>query len=287
MTQPLIELSPADDAPVLHIAPANGFVPQTYQPMLASLAGDYRGVCLPPRALWQDAASPPPVSRANDWRLLADDLLAGLDQHNLAQVIAIGHSFGGVASLLAAINAPERFRALILLDPTILPVHILDHMTRVQSGDMPEGSPLSQMAQRRRNEFESKDAAFARFRSRSLFEQWSDDVLRLYVEHGLKADESGEFFRLTWDPAWEAFYFDTVYTGIWDDLPALRGLLPTLIVQGGTTDTYVDEAAQRVREILPDATHTRIEAHGHLFPQSAPRQTGELIRAWLKDTLTG
>jgi pimeloyl-ACP methyl ester carboxylesterase len=64
-------------------------------------------------------------------------------------------------------------------------------------------------------------------------------------------------------------------------LPRLSGLLPVLIVRGGESDTYVAESAREVREILPDATHVDIPGHGHLFPQSAPAETGRVIAEWL------
>lgn len=284
MPQPILDLSGETSAPVLHIAPANGFVPQTYIPMLNLLIADYRAICLPPRALWDDE-TPPPVTPENDWRMTAHDLLAGLEQYQLNDVIAVGHSFGGIASILAVLQQPERFKALILLDPTILPPHMLEMIRHLQnSDDKTLKSPMAQMAERRRNSFESKDAAFARFREKPLFKQWSDDVLRLYTEHGLTSTNSSENLdevTLTWSPQWEAFYFDTVYTKVWEKLPDLAEMLPTLIIQGSTTDTYMDEAAQRVQTMLPDATHLQLPGHGHLFPQSAPEETATMIQNWL------
>lgn len=113
---PLIELG--GDGSVLHLAVANGFPPQTYLPLLRPLMTRHRAVCLLPRALWP--AEPVPET-LHDWDSLAVDILAGLRQHNLTDVIAVGHSFGAVASILACLREPNRFRALVLLDPTILP----------------------------------------------------------------------------------------------------------------------------------------------------------------------
>ena len=65
MPQTLLELAGDADAPILHIAPANGFPPQTYLPMLRGLSASYRVVCCPPRALWGDQAPP---AELRDWR---------------------------------------------------------------------------------------------------------------------------------------------------------------------------------------------------------------------------
>ncbi len=284
MPQQLITFNAADNAPILHMAVANGFVPETYMPLLTHFTPYYRVVCLPPRALWQDAPEPPlPYTPDTpDWRQVADDLLAGMEMYDLCDVVAVGHSFGGVASALAVIQQPERFKALILLDPTFLPESIVDVIRAFKKAGMQDQNPLAQTALRRTAWFQSQQEAFERFRSRKLFEQWSDEALWLYVQHGTRPAPDNNGFVLRWSPAWEAFYFSTGYTETWHMLPKLNGLVPTLIIQGETTDTYVDESAERVRQIIPSATHWQLPGHGHLFPQSAPDQTAAKILAWLE-----
>ena len=278
MPQPLIELGGQPSAPVLHIAIANGFPPQTYIPMLRPFMDDYRVVSLPPRALWGDETPP---EGYHDWSFLADDLLAGMDRYPLNDVIAIGHSFGAIGSLLAVTRQPERFRALIMLDPTILLPHILELTASAWEHNAVDQMPLIQGAKRRRSEFDSVDDAFDRFREKRIFQQWSDEVLRFYVEYGTKPDPSGEGVILSWSPDWEAFYYSTVHQTIWDDLPKANGLVPTLILRGGASDTFVQEAESRTRERIPSADYDVVEGHGHLFPQSAPDLAGAKIQTWI------
>lgn len=278
MPQPLIDLGGKPDAPILHIALANGFPPQTYLPLLHPFMAEYRVVCLPPRALWGDQ-TPPTVHQ--DWGILADDLLAGFDQYGLTDVVAIGHSFGAIASLLAVIKEPERFKSLVLLDPTILMPDILKLIEGAWAQGIQDQIPPVQGAMRRRAEFASVEDAFERFRSKRLFSDWSDEVLRLYVEHGTQPKSDSDGVELTWSPAWEAYYFSTVHQTIWDDLPALDGLAPTLILRGGTSDTFTTEACDQVKALVPSATYAEVAGHGHLFPQSAPDETAKVIQGWL------
>ncbi|NWG16471.1 MAG: alpha/beta hydrolase [Chloroflexi bacterium] len=276
MTYPLLEFGGA--GPLLHLAVANGFPPQTYLPLLLPLADRYRLTCLPPRALWPDEPLP---ERLTDWRTLADDLLAGMARHDLNAVIAVGHSFGGVASLLAALAEPWRFRALCLLDPTILPLPAMQAIDEMRANGSLSAFPLVQGALRRRRRFPGVEEAYAYFKTKTLFLDWPDAALRLYVEHGTRPAAGGDGVELAWPPEWEAYYFSAVYTGTWADLPRLRGQLPVLIVRGENSDTLLPEAAAQIRALLPEASYAEIAGHGHLFPQTAPDATRRVIADWL------
>lgn len=278
MAQPLIELAGAADAPSLHLAPANGFPPRTYLPLLRKLSA-YRCVSLPPRALW-DGQRPPSTYR--DWSADADDLLAGLAAHQIAGVIAVGHSLGGIVSMLALLKAPERFKALIMLDPPILPPAMLATVRRAWDDGAIDQMPLVQGARRRRETFASRADAFARFRQKRLFADWSDEALWFYVEHGVRPRGSGDGYELVWRRDWEAHYFATVYLRIWEDLPRLTESPPALIVRGGESDAFGAEAFARARSLTPAAHCLELEGRGHLFPQAAPELTARVISDWLE-----
>jgi pimeloyl-ACP methyl ester carboxylesterase len=265
--------------PVIHFAVANGFPPQTYEPLLEPLTDRYHVVSLLPRALWPDEQPPETL---HDWRMLADDLLEGMAHHHLSDVIALGHSFGGIASLLAALAEPGRFRALCLLDPTILPPFVMQAMDDMRASNTVSEFPLVQGALRRKRMFESVDEAYAYFRTKTLFVDWPDTALRLYAEHGTRPARNG-MLELVWPPEWEAYYFSTLYTGTWDDLPRLRGLLPLLIIRGENSDTLLPYSAGQIRDMLPEAAYAEIAGHGHLFPLAAPDETRRVIEAWLEN----
>lgn len=276
---PLYDIGGA--GPVLHLAVANGFPPHTYRPLLEPLTDAYRVVSLPPRALWPGIGAPP--EQPGSWRELADDLLAGLRQHDLTGVIAVGHSFGGVASLLAALADPQRFHALILLDPTILPPPVMDAIRTVRQQNGELRLPLVDGALKRRSRFADYGEAFAYWRGKPLFSDWTDSALHLYTESMTRPAPDGGL-ELTWNPLWEAYYYQSIYTEVWDDLPRLDGLLPILVVGGETTDTFVTESRDLVRKLLPHATHATVSGRGHLFPHSAPAETRRIIRGWLNST---
>lgn len=273
---PLIDLG--GGGPVLHLAPANGFPPQTYLPMLRPLLAQYRAVCLPPRALW---GTEPVPETLHDWDSLADDILAGLQQHNLQAVIAVGHSFGAVASILACLREPARFQALVLLDPTILPEDALQAFEGLRASGNVGEFPLVRGALRRTRHFPDQAAAAAYWRNRVLFQHWPDESFQLYIQHGTRPVAAGGI-ELCWPPEWEAYYFSTLYTGIWQRLPELARLnLPILALRGGDSDTFYPEAAARFQALVPAARLIEIPGHGHLFPHTAPAETARVIGEWL------
>jgi pimeloyl-ACP methyl ester carboxylesterase len=261
---------------VVHIAAANGFPPETYRPMFESLTERYHVISLPPRALWPGGKQ----QDGRDWSMVADDLLNGFAQYDLRDVIAIGHSFGGIASILAAIMQPERFHALILLDPTMLPPSAMDAMAQMQADGSIHDFPLSVGALKRKRHWESVEEAYTYFRGKPLFHDWSDAAVRLYADCGTRPSADG-CVELAWPPEWEAYYFRTLYTKTWDELPKLR--LPTLVVRGGESDTFTPESYAAARELMPDADFAEVPGHGHLFPHSAPDETYRIIRDWLAD----
>lgn len=276
MTPRLIELAGEGGAPLLHLALANGFPPRVYLPLARQLSG-YHAVCIPPRALWGVQAPP---TEYRDWRADADDLLGGFEAHDLREVVAVGHSLGGVVSMLALLKAPERFKALIMLDPPILLPGMLEMIRAAWEHDRVAEIPMVQAARRRRQIFASREDAFERFRSKPLFADWSDESLWLYVQHGLKRAASGQY-ELVWSTAWEAHYFSTVYLKIWETLPRLTGSPPALIVRGGASDTLGAGAFKRLQSLAPALDCIEMAGQGHLFPLAAPGETARLIMDWL------
>ena len=279
MPQPLIELGGSLDAPLLHLAPANGFPPQCYAPMLDGLSG-YRAFCLPPRALWGDQ-QPPDGYRS--WRESADDLLAGFDAHGMEDITLVGHSLGGVVSMLAVLMQPWRFRALVMLDPVMLPQQMLDVFDWAWQTDNMHMNPLVQGALRRRNQFDSLQDAFDRFRAKDVFADWTDDALWLYARHGTRARDDGQGIELVWTREWEAHYFATVYRQIWETLPKVDGLTRTLLVHPQGSETFPDSVVADARAALPSADFVDLAGQGHLFPLAEPRMTARLVGDWLAE----
>ncbi len=179
---------PASPLAVLHHA--NGFCAAQWAEVAEPLADRFRVVALDARG--QGHSPVPPGGATPDtlaWHELRDDLIALgaqlLDELGQRQVaLAVGHSFGGTLSLAAAAYAPDRYRAVLALDPVILPPRI---------AGAGRGNELGERTRRRRDVFPSRAAARASFEGKPLFEGWTSRALDLYVEFALGETPDGHF----------------------------------------------------------------------------------------------
>ena len=276
MAQPIYEFG--GSGTVMHIALANGFPPESYKPLLQPFTARYRVVCLPPRPLWPEAHDP---KKFGSWRDMGADLLAGLRHYELTDIVGVGHSMGGVATMLAAIAEPQRFRALVLLDPVFMSPSRSRGIRLMQWLGQAKRIPLAKGALNRRRQWRDIDEAFDYFRGKRLFADWADETLRLYTAGITKPSANGAGIELAWSPEWEAQYYMNIFSDSWREVPKLRNLLPVLIIRGGSSDTLAADVSARLARVGSNITIAELPGHGHLFPQSAPDATRRIIEDWL------
>ena len=276
---------PYDDfggrGPVLHFAHPNAYTPGSFRQFLAPLAEHYHVLAAHHRPLWPDGDTAGLAEATADftWDAIADDLLRFLDERGLAQVIGVGHSLGAVATMIAARRQPERFRAVALIEPVFLPPHVL---AAVQAHpQMAAERPFVLAALRRRDRWPSRDEAFARFRDKAVFANWSDEALWDYVNDGLRDDPATGEVVLRYSRQWEARFYSRPPTNVWDELPGLG--VPTLAVRGTQSDTLYPEAWALWQNVQPAATFVEMDGVGHMLTAEAPADTAAVIHHWLQD----
>lgn len=280
-----LEKSQHNALPVIHVAHANGFPPGVYRELLNQLDGEFRGVAIPFRPLWEPTPLP---EEFENWQMMADDLIANFESHGLSQVIGIGHSMGGVATLIAAVKRPDLFKAIILLDPVLFPRYVIWLFGGVLPSWLPTPQfPLVKKALRRRRYWDSQQDAFDRFHGRSLFKNWSDNTLWAYIRELTKPiSDDSEGVELNYTPEWEARIYETAaasVNGWWDWIKELK--IPTLAVQGSDTDTFTDGSVRLWKRARPDIEVISIPNAKHLFPVDIPAITAKHIQPFLDQYL--
>lgn len=266
--------------PPLHFAHANGYPPGAYRPLLELLAAEAHVVAMHMRPLWPDASP----NGEQDWIGLSDDLSLFLDELDLSEWIGAGHSMGATATLRLALRRPNLFRALVLVDPVLLPPRTIRMWNLVYHlGLGHKLLPLVKSAQRRRKVFESPEAMFANYRRKPIFQNIDDHGLQAYV-HAMASPLDDGQVELVYPPEWEAhLYLTGVRCGIdlWRDLSGL--IPPTLIIRGGDSNTFWESTAKRVQRLLPQSCMHSIPGATHLVPLERPDTVYEITQQFIKE----
>jgi pimeloyl-ACP methyl ester carboxylesterase len=275
---PLLKIPYLDwggQGPVIHFAHANGFPPGTYSAFATRLTDQFRIVGMEGRALWgtRDAA------QFHHWRELADDLARFLGEMNLKGIIGAGHSLGAVTTLLCAVANPGLFRALVLIDPVIVPAHMAPIVALAVGSGLASRAGLPAGARRRRTDWPDRDVLYRAYRAAPVFARWQEPFLRDYVISGTLDNPAGGV-RLRYPREWEARIFETVPADVWLSIPRLRQM-PLLVLRGEHSTTYRSDTMRLMRWLLPKGTFQEIAGADHFVPMSQPEATAAAIRAFL------
>jgi len=265
-----LKWSGREDAPAIVLNHATGFLARQWGPVAERLAGDYTAYAADARG-HGDTDKPPPEGDNYDWSRFVDDLRAQLDGLGLRDVPFVGHSAGAASGLYLAAERPEYFTRLVAIEPIVIPGRFPTDESRRDE--------LSEGARRRRAIFESADHAFEHYRSRSLFERWPDEALRLYVEHGTFQREDGGL-QLKCPGEIEAeIYANNASLDIWEVLPRIEA--PVLVIRGEHTGDLLGVIAESVAARLPNGRLETIPGVGHLAPMERPDVIAGLILDFL------
>ncbi|PTL78207.1 alpha/beta fold hydrolase [Vitiosangium sp. GDMCC 1.1324] len=259
--------------PVLHLAHANGFPPGTYRKLIERLKQRYhvftlRGRCLVPGT--------DPLSM-RDWDDMAEDLARALRAHGLEGVLGVGHSMGGVATLLASAKDPGLFRAVVALDPVLFSGSRALLIQAMDLFGLRHRIPPANLARRRRDHWGSREEAATSYRKKALFQHFDPECFQDYITHGLTEAPSGGF-QLTIPKAWEARIFETSPHGVWRKLRTVA--VPALVLRGSDSDTLTPEALERVRRTLP-GVRAEEQPGTHLFPLEHPEECAQRLFSFL------
>jgi pimeloyl-ACP methyl ester carboxylesterase len=261
----------------LHFLHANGYPPDCYKPLFELLKTQYHVFGMKLRPLWDNSK----VDEIDDWHPLSDDLLRFLTAGGLDPAIGVGHSIGGIVTLRAALRDPRKFRALVLLDPVLFVPSFLLTWNLVRAiGLGNKVHPKIAGALKRRRAFDNLDMVFRGYRAREVFKYVSDENLRAYIA-GIAKPKAGSGFELAYSPEWESHIYLTGLRDfdLWRELPKLQ--IPTLIIRGAETDTFLEKAARLVKKKNPKIQIKTLEKSTHILPLERPQEVFNLMREFL------
>jgi pimeloyl-ACP methyl ester carboxylesterase len=191
---------------------------------------------------------------------------------------------GAIALLRAALREPERFKAIALLDPVLLPPYFSPLWSLIyKSGLGYRLLPAVSTAKRRRREFNDLDRLFIGFRRKAIFRYCDDDALKAYVE-GITCKTDKGSYQLCYNAEWEMRLY---VTSVWRDIDIWRGLpnleVPTLIIRGVETDTFWERTGKLVKRKQPEIQIEALEKSTHLVPLERPTEVAILTQSFFEE----
>ena len=159
-----------------------------------------------------------------DWNTISQDVVCLIDLLELKEILIAGHSMGGRCAVFTERARPDLVKSLVLVDPVILSPELYDDTSSYRDYDSAENHPVAS----RRDEFESAEAMFNRFKNRHPFALWQPSVLRDYCEYGLERRE--QTFRLACPPKVEAtIYIETAQNPLTELVEQVKS--PTVVLR--------------------------------------------------------
>ena len=254
----------------IHFAHANGFPAKTYSRLFSALEDEFEIGYLTRHA------HNPKFPVTDGWERLRDELREEIENRYTEKIIGIGHSLGGILHYLVAVENPELYKALVLLDaPIISRLSSVGVKVLKRIGLIEKFTP-ARVTRFRRSFWKTKEEAFEHFVKKEKFAAFDREVLRSYIEHGTVETEKG--FKLSFSPKIEA----DIYRNLPDNLPKHRGKLKVPAAYIGGTDSTEARLARLsfMKKRLPFSF--RFIEGSHLFPLEKPQETAEII----KDTIS-
>jgi pimeloyl-ACP methyl ester carboxylesterase len=222
--------------------------------------------------------APADPKRLRRWFTFADDL-AGVLETMGEPVVLIAHSRAGAAGVLMTVRRPELVRALILLDPTILPFYWMQWWWLFKKTGLAKRIPIASRAARRRAVWPDRETLLAAYDGKSMFKDWRPGWLEGYVTECTEPDPDGNI-KLCCDPLWESRAFATCTHEIWSYIPKIA--CPTMVLYGDRSDTFLRPAARRFARKAPGAEVKAMTDTSHFVPMERPEQCRDRIVAFLR-----
>ncbi len=221
----------------------------------------------------------------SNWPRLVDELSLLIDTgvRPDAPVALVGHSLGGLLSLMLASRRPELAACVVQLDSPFISGWRRGLLGFGKLSGLAWKVPPASTARQRREHWPDAAAVRAHFAAKPLFQAWHPQVLDDYLDAGFEPDPHRGGLRLAFRRGVEA----RIYAGLPHHLPRLaQGLRAPIGFVAGTKSREMRQGGLAATRAFIGPAHFREIEGSHLFPMERPDETASAVLDLMK-TLGG
>lgn len=280
---------PGATTPLVIFSHGNSFPAGTYSLVLRALRSSGYAVAAVEK-FGHDPAYPVTSNWPHLVQQLADFIAAQAPPHH-APVFLVGHSLGGILSLMCAARYPSiggrELSGVILLDSPILSGWKARTLQVLKKTPLLERVSPGRISRQRRQRWPSREAALAHFQGKRAFAQWHPQALADYIAHGTHEEVGSDgsvHCVLSFDRDVETAIYNSLPHNL-DRLLRRHPLRCPVGFVGGTSSREMKQVGLETTRRLLGPHHEqrmRLIEGGHLFPMEKPRETAAAIVALLK-----
>lgn len=190
----------------------------------------------------------------------------------------VGHSLGGILSLMCAAKHPTLARGVVLLDAPVIGGWRATTLGAAKTTKLVGRISPGAVSQRRKQVWPDIQAAYGHFKSKRAFALWNDAVLRDYVSHGTTLVDGQR--HLAFDRHVETLIYNTLPDSLERHLKRHPLQCPAAFVGGlqsqemKTVGTTLTAKVTQGRMAWMDGTH--------LFPMENPLAAAAAVEAAIR-----
>ena len=200
-----------------------------------------------------------PRSDVFDYNAMAEDLKAFIDDHYLENPILIGHSMGGKTVMQFAMNYPDSFSKLIVVDiaPKFYPVHhtmILQGLSSINLKTLKSRTEANDLLKR--------------------FEE-NEGVRQFLLKNLWKNPEKNNEFDWRLNVPVITKNIDVIGFELSNERPVNK---PVLFIRGSESHYIQPEDERKIWELFPDYELVTIDGAGHWVQADKPKEFIEIVQ---------
>lgn len=256
--------------PVIQFSHANGMPAKSYAHFFQQFGASYSFQYVEAMGLGN--------STFTHWRAFSQELIQDIESHGQTPVIGMGHSLGALVTLWAAMERPELFSRVIMMDPPYLSKKIRRFIRWARLLGLGERIiPIARKANKRRDQFNSIEEARAYWSPKPFFKTFDPNCFEDYLSHSLVEKEDGGYeLRIPKKLETRVFGTSPYKLDYQKGVVPVHWLVPEKSVIG-------QEGFEEHQKLYSDISFIRVKG-SHMFPLEHPKETANLLTQLIETT---